>query len=92
MTMTHTFTRTHTVTVPANPYLICDQCSRRVEGFADLPGPLELYPCGHQSGYSDICPSWGPVDGCTCERTFGYVPHAPAQKPRTEEGMRQGPL
>src|ERR1039458_298790 len=25
--------------------------------------------------YDDLCPSWGPVDGCQCLAHLGHVPH-----------------
>lgn len=91
MSLVRTYTRTHTVTVPANPYLVCDFCGARVEGFADLPGPVENYPCGHAAGYSDLCPSWGPVDGCQCQAHLGYRPHGDPKPAQTDEGKEQGP-
>ena len=30
--------------------------------------------------YDDLCPSWGPVDGCQCLAHLGHVPH-PAELP-----------
>jgi hypothetical protein len=85
-----THTTTYTITVPANPYLICSHCKKRVEGFVDRPGRVTLYPCWH-SEYEDICPSWGPVDGCSCVEHLGYRPHGDAQRATTEEGIGQGP-
>ena len=92
MTITHTFTRTHTVTVPANPYLRCNVCQARVEGFVNGPAGdlLTLVPCGHRDSYYDVCPSWGPVDGCRCEK--GNRPHGDPPAPVTEHGALQGPL
>jgi hypothetical protein len=88
-----THTTVYTVTVPANPYLTCIACGNRVEGFYDKPGPVELYPCGHVSDYADNCPSWGPVDGCTCDDALGYHAHArPPLPPTTDEGKLQGPI
>ena len=77
MTLTHTHTRTHLAITPANPFLACVTCDKRVEAFHDdecgcpeSGGPLLLMPCFHRSDYRDLCPSWGPVDGCQCS-----VPH-----------------
>jgi hypothetical protein len=87
-TLTHTFTRTHIVITPANPFLACSACRKRVEAFHDdecgcdeSGGPLLLMPCFHRGEYDDLCPSWSPVDGCTCRETLGHVPH-PAELPR----------
>lgn len=88
--MTHVYTRTRTVTTPACPYLACDRCGARVEGFFDGEGPPTNYPCGHGSGYYDICPSWGPVDGCACPK--GARSHGDPDAPKTDEGKEQGPL
>jgi len=56
----------------ANPYLVCNECRCWV---TVVPGSLELIPCGHNGGYEHVCPSWGPVDGCTCADVFGAVFH-----------------
>ena len=86
-TVTHT--RTHNAIHPANPFLSCQVCHKRVEAFHDHEGcgcpeshggPL-LMPCFHRSDYDDLCPSWGPVDGCQCQEYLGHVPH-PAVLPR----------
>ena len=50
----------------ANPYKQCGRCGEWVDGFLNAPGPLMVVPCGCKAGYSDVCPSWSPVDGCTC--------------------------
>lgn len=67
-----THTRTFTRKTFANPHLRCDECGARVEGCRmvrngdgeEVPGPF--IPCGHTGSYTDLCPSWSPVDGCTC--------------------------
>lgn len=50
----------------SDPYKKCRTCGAWVDGALTGPGPLVLVPCGCQSDYDDLCPSWGPVDGCTC--------------------------
>lgn len=50
----------------ADPYKKCLECGQWIDGAEDEPGPLLLIPCGHRSDFKDVCPSWGPVDGCTC--------------------------
>jgi len=70
-TMTHTFTRTHVSVEFANPHLRCDHCQVFVESWHDndqcgCDAVCWNVPCGHQSGVTSLCPSWGPVDGCTC--------------------------
>lgn len=77
--MAHTHTSTYTTTTPANPYLACSICGKRVTHWLDKPGPLTNEPCGHQGDYTDTCPSWSPVDGCRCvehlgERPAGHLP------------------
>jgi hypothetical protein len=83
-TLTHTHTRVHLMLTPANPFLACRSCGKRAEEFHDdrcgsechlSEGPLTVFPCGHQDGYDDLCPSWGPVDGCTCLEVLGRVDH-----------------
>lgn len=84
--LTHTHTRTHLTITPANPFLACAECGKRAERFhapdcgcdredwPDFSEPLN-FPCGHHADYNDLCPSWGPVDGCQCREHLGYVPH-----------------
>lgn len=85
-TLTHTRTRTHIVITPANPFLACGTCGKRAEAFHDdrcgcgETGPVNM-PCFHRGDYDDLCPSWGPVDGCQCLAHLGHVPH-PAVLPR----------
>lgn len=50
----------------ANPYMKCAQCGGWVTGTVDQRGAAPVVPCMHQKGCSSACPSWGPVDGCTC--------------------------
>lgn len=64
--LTRTYTRTYNATLFADPYKRCLKCEQWIDGALDAPGPLILVPCEHQSSYKDVCPSWGPVDGCTC--------------------------
>lgn len=54
------------MTIFADPYKKCRACGQWIDGTEDQPGPLVLIPCAHRSDYRDVCPSWGPVDGCTC--------------------------
>lgn len=69
--LTHTFTRTHNAIYFADPYKQCEKCGQWVDGAIDAPGPMIVIPCEHQAHYRDVCPSWGPVDGCTCDE-FGF--------------------
>lgn len=69
-----TYTRTHEVITPANPYLVCCGCGRKVD-YWWVDGPPVNFPCGHRADYQSLCPSWGPVDGCQCAGHLGYVPH-----------------
>ena len=84
MVLTHTYTRTSLAITHADPYKVCVQCGIWITGVLDKPrGPLTVVPCEHQRGYSDVCPSWGPVDGCRCAKILGQrdhgVPPAPAE-------------
>lgn len=67
----------------ANPFILCVEpsCQQRVTNVR-YPGAVNL-PCGH-TGTDTVCPSWGPVDGCTCATT-GHV-HGPARDQRLYEG------
>lgn len=77
----HTFTRTHVDTEFANPYLRCDGCTQWVSAWHNNTacGCDETWwnePCGCQrAGVTSACPSWNPVDGCTCVRINGRVSH-----------------
>ncbi|HEY1673341.1 MAG TPA: hypothetical protein VGG50_11545 [Streptosporangiaceae bacterium] len=67
--MTHT--RTHVHTTPANPFLRCGTCGQKIEHFHDsetcgCESGHAFLPCEHKGDYDDLCPSWSPVDGCTC--------------------------
>lgn len=86
VTVTHT--RTHTFVEFANPYLVCEQCRQPAAGFHAAercgPGcdePDTNHPCGHPMtvGVISTCPSWGPVDGCTCLRALGQVAQGPGR-------------
>ena len=56
----------------ANPYLVCNKCRCWV---TVVPDSLILIPCEHMKGYENVCPSWGPVHGCTCDIVLGAVWH-----------------
>lgn len=73
--------RTHTHIKFANPHLVCVTCEQPLTGWhnPDTCGcgsPAYNLPCRHPVGSRDTCPSWSPVDGCTCAQRFGSVPHA----------------
>lgn len=74
--ITRTHTKTYNVTTFADPYKKCRQCGGWITGVLAAPGPVILVPCEHQSDYRDVCPSWGPVDGCQCEPIDHAVPPA----------------
>lgn len=69
MTITHTYTRTHAE--------ICSECRQKVDYWWE-DGPPVNFPCEHRADYQNLCPSWGPVDGCQCQAHLGHVPHPPA--------------
>lgn len=74
---TATHTSTYNTIEFADPFKRCDVCHERVTGVLLVDGPWPNLPC-HHAGYTDTCPSWSPVDGCSCLEFFGYVPHRPA--------------
>ena len=70
-----TYVSTYTGNEFADPYKVCNTCEGWVTGALDNPGPSILMPCEHRDGYRDVCPSWSPVDGCSCMEMLGRVPH-----------------
>jgi hypothetical protein len=60
----------------ADPFKVCNVCHGWVDGVVEVGGPHEMIPCGHRQSYESVCPSWSPVDGCTCQVALGYTPHA----------------
>lgn len=87
MARTVTHTRVHTEITFANPYLVCRVCGAAVTAWHDpdqcgcREGGWQIKPCGHQAEAVDTCPSWNPVDGCTCQETLGSVDHRAAPAP-----------
>lgn len=79
--MTTTHTRTHVHVEFADPYLYCLRCSGWVTGWHNPQQcgcgetGWQNLPCEHQAGATSACPSWSPVDGCTCRQQFGCVDH-----------------
>jgi hypothetical protein len=59
----------------ADPYKICDQCGSWIDGVLDAPGRSINVPCEHKATYTDLCPSWSPVDGCSCIEHLGERRH-----------------
>lgn len=79
--MSTTHTRTHTEITFADPYMTCNHCGVWVPSWhnPDACGcgdeGWENHPCGHQAGATSVCPSWSPVDGCTCADLTGMSWH-----------------
>lgn len=75
-----TFTRTHVYVSFANPYLVCELCYQPVPRWHNddrcgCESTCWNEPCRHTAGITSICPSWSPVDGCTCPiGTHGELP------------------
>lgn len=69
--MTKVHTRTHVHIRFANPYLKCLQCGGWVTGW-HTPEICECdtytvnVPCCCRAAVSSVCPSWSPVDDCSC--------------------------
>jgi hypothetical protein len=79
---TRTHTRVHVFIDLADPYLRCDDCGVYVPRWHDddrcgCDAGYWNEPCGHHAGVTSDCPSWGPVDGCRCIASLGFLPHAP---------------
>jgi hypothetical protein len=75
-----THTRTHVTISFADPYLRCDQCHQPVPAWHDntkcgCDASFWNEPCEHKAGATSVCPSWSPVDGCTCATVLGSVEH-----------------
>ncbi len=71
----------------ADPYKRCVTCRAWVDG----TDGLTLIPCGHRSDYTDVCPSWSPVDGCGCAEYSHRNPDNPIShemrpKPDQDDG------
>lgn len=81
--MSHTRTRAFTVTEFADPYKTCNNCGAWITGVTNEI-PFRNYPCLHGGGYTDQCPSWGPIDGCSCIDHLGHVPHGEPSTPSKE--------
>lgn len=71
MTVIDTTNRSHTLIGFANPFLICSKCRIPIKYWHD-PDRCEctkkMYnaPCGHDVEVISMCPTWSPVDGCSC--------------------------
>ena len=73
--MRYTYTETYNTIDFADPFKVCEVCGEWVTGVLCVTrGPWPNLPCEHV-GYRDVCPSWGPVDGCSCQKSLGHVPH-----------------
>jgi hypothetical protein len=75
----HTYVRTYNEIRFADPYKVCNACGGWITGVLDMPGVPLVMPCEHDLGYRDVCPSWGPVDGCQCVEVLGHVEHGEPQ-------------
>lgn len=65
-------TRTHVLIGFDNPFFICEICRNPVKYWHDSnrcgcdDTGYHFHPCGHIADLISICPSWNPVEGCTC--------------------------
>lgn len=75
MTITHTYVAVYNERRFADPYCVCEACGGWITGVLDNPGRMLVMPCEHDRGFGEVCPSWGPVDGCQCLTMLGHVPH-----------------
>ena len=90
MTLVGTHTRTHVYVEFANSYLRCEMCGGWVIGWHDpdrcgCDTFTTNAPCCCRAGVTSACPSWSPVDGCTCREVLGSVDHA---EPPAKEAQR----
>jgi hypothetical protein len=89
--LTHTRTSTYNVVTFADPYKTCDECGEWIDGYLDSR-EMPNWPCGHKASYTDQCPSWGPVDGCSCVEILGEKPHGePHASPSSQLGSSTEP-
>lgn len=56
----------------ANPYLVCNECRKKVPYWHDpdrcgCATQAFNYPCEHDLAITSLCESWSLVDGCTCK-------------------------
>lgn len=79
MVLRRTHTRTYNAVRFADPHKKCRTCGDWIDGALTAPGRLVLVPCEHESDYRDVCPSWGPVDGCTCAEHNTLHPDRPIE-------------
>jgi hypothetical protein len=71
----HTYVSVYNARQFADAYKVCNACGGWITGMLDNPGRPLVMPCEHDLSYADVCPSWGPVDGCSCAEFLGHVPH-----------------
>jgi hypothetical protein len=81
--MISTRTRTHVFVSFANPFLVCNLCSKPVLRWHNndkcgCAAECWIDPCSHNAEAVSVCPSWSPVDGCTCQEVLSSVDHPPA--------------
>lgn len=72
------------IMVWANPYMKCGACKAFVDGYDEMDNAM--VPCGHIVNASSVCPSWGPVDGCSCLEHLGVINHE--MRPEKANGAR----
>lgn len=70
------------ITLTGEQCRTCRECGNWITGALDIEGePLILLPCEHQADYRNVCPSWGPVDGCKCQPGEHASPPLPDGRP-----------
>lgn len=65
-------TKAHVLIGLANPYSVCTECKDKVLYWHDPDRcgcDEEAYnnPCKHKFDVISTCPTWGPIEGCTCD-------------------------
>ena len=86
--MATTHTKVGTEETFADPYKVCLTCGAWVTGAIEVDGePGFNAPCECPLGYRDLCPSWGPIDGCKCPAgSHASPPASPSPNHPPEEG------
>jgi hypothetical protein len=64
--------RTHVLVGFQNKNTVCKDCRQKVVYWHDpsrcgCGDPIFNFPCEHVAGTFSMCPTWDPIDDCTCE-------------------------
>jgi hypothetical protein len=70
--------RKHILVGFSNKSTVCAVCKQRVVYWHDpkrcgCEDPVFNFPCEHAADTFSMCPTWDPVDGCTCKDQDKHV-------------------